>query len=154
MTPPDRRAHDSFADLCARNAAKVRSYARRRVGDAGADDVATETFLIAWRKLDRMPESPLPWLLGIARRVSSNQQRAAIRRNRLSERIAIHEPPPGGDPAMTGDGELLGALARCFASRRHRWQAFRDLCVTRCALGLVVGMRGMPATSTVRPTGC
>ena len=95
MTPPDRRAEDAFDDLFTRYAAPIRSYARRRIGDAAADDVVTETFLIAWRKLDRMPEPPLPWLLGIARRVSSNQQRAAARRNRLSERIAFHEPPPG-----------------------------------------------------------
>jgi hypothetical protein len=26
------------------------------------DDVVSETFLVCWRKLDRVPEEPLPWL--------------------------------------------------------------------------------------------
>jgi Sigma-70 region 2 len=47
----------------------VLAYAWRRVGDeAGAADVAAETFLIAWRRLvDARPSRA--WLLAIARRV-------------------------------------------------------------------------------------
>jgi len=111
MSPPDRRADDALDELFGRYAAQIRSYARRRIGDASADDVVTETFLIAWRRLDRMPETPLPWLLGIARHVMSNQQRAAVRRDRLAQRIAFHEPSASSDAATPEVGEVLRALA-------------------------------------------
>ena len=56
-------------------------YAIRRTADrAAAEEAVSETFLIAWRRLDDMPEEALPWLLGVARRVLANQRRAAGRR--------------------------------------------------------------------------
>jgi RNA polymerase sigma-70 factor, ECF subfamily len=30
------------------------------------DDIVSETFLVVWRRLDDVPESPLPWLLAVA----------------------------------------------------------------------------------------
>jgi len=111
MTESARRTDADFDEIFDRHAAQVRSYARRRIGDAAADDVVTETFLIAWRKLDRMPEAPLPWLLGIARRVLSNEQRAALRRSRLSERIAFHAPRASSDAPTAPDDGILAALA-------------------------------------------
>ena len=40
---------------------------------ACAEDVASETFLIAWRRLADVPEQPLPWLLGVARNLLRQQ---------------------------------------------------------------------------------
>jgi hypothetical protein len=47
----------------------VRAYARRRVPPEVVDDVVSETFLVVWRRLDDVPEAPLPWLLAVARNV-------------------------------------------------------------------------------------
>lgn len=45
----------------------VRAYAWRR-DPAFADDVVSETFLVAWRRLDDIPaEASLSWLLGVSR---------------------------------------------------------------------------------------
>ncbi len=56
-------------------------YAIRRTDDrAAAEEAVSETFLVAWRRLDAMPADPLPWLLGVARKVLANQHRAARRR--------------------------------------------------------------------------
>jgi RNA polymerase sigma-70 factor (ECF subfamily) len=66
----------------------VLAYARRRAPISVADDVAAETFAVAWRKADRIPREPLPWLLGIARRVLATQRRSSERRERLSNRLA------------------------------------------------------------------
>jgi RNA polymerase sigma-70 factor (ECF subfamily) len=38
-----------------------------------------ETFLVCWRKLERVPEEPLPWLYAVARKTLANQRRQAAR---------------------------------------------------------------------------
>ena len=52
----------------------------RRGAGANADDVVSETFLVAWRRLEAIGEDPLPWLLGVARRVLSNARGGERRR--------------------------------------------------------------------------
>lgn len=60
---------------------RVLAYALRRAPSRGsAEEVVSDTFLTAWRRFDAMPADPLPWLLGIARKVLANQRRAAGRR--------------------------------------------------------------------------
>jgi RNA polymerase sigma-70 factor (ECF subfamily) len=54
---------------------RVLAYAASHAGARLAEDITSETFTIAWRKLDQMPANALPWLLGIAR----NLVRAARR---------------------------------------------------------------------------
>jgi RNA polymerase sigma factor (sigma-70 family) len=53
-----------------------------------AEDVTSEVFLIAWRKLSGVPEPPLPWLLGVARNLLRQQAAAGRRRRLLADRIA------------------------------------------------------------------
>lgn len=69
---------------------QIAAYARRRLNEDEADDVVAETFLIAWRRLDQIPDGPLAllWLYGVARRVASQQHRSAQRRGRLVTRLA------------------------------------------------------------------
>lgn len=60
---------------------RVLAYALRRATDRGqAEEVVSETFLVAWRRLAEVPSEPLPWLLGTARRVLANQRRSSRRR--------------------------------------------------------------------------
>lgn len=49
----------------------VRRYVHHRGVTGGrADDVVAETFLVAWRRLDEVPDDdPVPWLLAVARNV-------------------------------------------------------------------------------------
>lgn len=79
--------------------ADVLAYARRRVAADLADDAVAETFAIAWRRRDEMPEPPLLWLYGIARGVVSNQRRSEKRRTRLVDRLALEPAPVADDPA-------------------------------------------------------
>jgi RNA polymerase sigma-70 factor, ECF subfamily len=93
----------------------VRRYIVRRQSAALVDDAIAETFLVAWRRLEEIPDRTLPWLLGVARRVLADQRRAVRRRRSLSERLRVDaltdgtaedwEPPPGLTP------ELASALA-------------------------------------------
>jgi DNA-directed RNA polymerase specialized sigma24 family protein len=60
-----------FDECFRQHYAHVLAYALRRLPDrSAAEDVAAETFLVAWRRLDDIPGDPLPWLLGIARHVT------------------------------------------------------------------------------------
>jgi RNA polymerase sigma-70 factor (ECF subfamily) len=90
--------------------AAVVSYVRRRVSADGVEDVVAETFLIAWRRLDSVPDEPLPWLLGVARNVIASQRRGASRREALTARLQQLQPrwaePTGSD------GLVATALAR------------------------------------------
>lgn len=65
----------------------VRAYVLRRAASSVVDDVVAETFLITWRRLDSVGDDPLPWLLGVARRLLANQYRAERRRSALLVRL-------------------------------------------------------------------
>jgi len=64
----------------------VRRYVWRREPSL-ADDVVAETFLIAWRRLDDVPEAARPWLIGVARNVRLNLRRGAHRQQAVTERL-------------------------------------------------------------------
>jgi RNA polymerase sigma factor (sigma-70 family) len=111
VTELDRRAR--FEALFAEHAAAVRAYARRRTDPTSADDVVSDVFVVAWRRLDDVPPDALPWLLACARRVLANQRRSARRRialidrlDRRSERGAVS--PDTGDALL---GRALGMLS-------------------------------------------
>jgi RNA polymerase sigma-70 factor, ECF subfamily len=89
----------------------VYRYVMRRVEEPAVEDVVAETFLVAWRRQDEIRGDPLPWLLGVARRVCANHLRGRNRRVALGERLAAqpHGPPTPGASAQ--DHGLKRALA-------------------------------------------
>ena len=82
-----------FAQLFAANRADLLTYAvRRAASPEDAADVLSETFLIAWRKLDSLPpgDQGRLWLFGVARNVlrrgaSRDQAIAAVVERLASE---------------------------------------------------------------------
>lgn len=61
-----------FGELFERHARAIGDYAARRVGHAAAEDVLSETFLVAFRRrasFDHTWETAKPWLFGIASRL-------------------------------------------------------------------------------------
>ncbi|HWF51538.1 MAG TPA: RNA polymerase sigma factor [Solirubrobacteraceae bacterium] len=65
----------------------VRAYVLRRAASSVVDDVVAETFLITWRRLESVGDDPLPWILGVARRLLANHYRAERRRSALLVRL-------------------------------------------------------------------
>lgn len=60
---------------------RVLAYVLRRTeGREVAEEIVSETFLIAWRRLEALPLEPLPWLLGTARKVVGHRRRSERRR--------------------------------------------------------------------------
>lgn len=92
----------------------VQRYLHRRARAADADDVLSETLLVVWRRLDDVPDAPLPWCIGAARRCLANHRRGEQRRLRLVERTAAQPHPcGGGDPQQVveqGEPELSAAM--------------------------------------------
>lgn len=104
--------HAAFGELVRRHQSAVRHFLRHLArGDAAlADDLAQETFILAYRQLARFENrSSFPtWLLGIAH----NQWRNARRRMRSvpmeAEHLAALEPAP----ATTASSDLKHDLAQ------------------------------------------
>ena len=55
----------------------ILGYTLARLEPERARDATAETFLIAWRRLDDVPDEPGAWLFGVARKVVA--QRAGVR---------------------------------------------------------------------------
>lgn len=73
-------------------------YLRRRAASE-PEDLTTEVFLVAWRRRSELPDAPLPWLYGVARKVLANHRRGAGRRDALAERAGAHAELAAPDPA-------------------------------------------------------
>jgi RNA polymerase sigma-70 factor, ECF subfamily len=100
----------------------VRAFIRRRAPDSIVEDVVSETFLVCWRKLDRVPDEPLPWLYAVARKTLANQRRRLAREQRVGAvdpASAVAEPEPVGDAILAAafaalserDREVLRLIA-------------------------------------------
>jgi RNA polymerase sigma-70 factor, ECF subfamily len=81
----------------------VRRYVWRRAPLHG-DDVAAETFLVAWRRIDDVPANALPWLITVARSTLLNVRRRSRRQAAVSGRLAA-EPAP----ALPGEADSVGS---------------------------------------------
>lgn len=109
-TPLSRLAR--FEALFSDHQRSVLAYAMRRAPAHDAEDVAAETFTIAWRKLDSIPpEAPLPWLYAVARRVLANQRRGNGRRERLTALLRPDDVPTPLHAGVDMDSPAFEALA-------------------------------------------
>lgn len=122
--------------LFAEHAGAVRAYALRRSDPATADDVVSDVFVVACRRLADVPADALPWLLGCARRVLANHERSGRRQAALGVRIAEAERLAG--PPVSPDGGLARALTRLSARDRELLMlvAWEDLEPARAARAL------------------
>ena len=108
------------------HAADVYAFALRRTSRSAAQDAVSETFLVAWRRLDSVPETAKPWLLGVARRVLANQRRAEGRQIALHARLGSAQPKACGpdaaevaEPATpTSDSTVSAALGALSPAER------------------------------------
>ena len=125
---------------------RVFAYALRRAADRGsAEEAVSETFLIAWRQREALPEEPIPWLFGVARKVLANQRRAAGRRQPDGPHTSLDQvevPHPGQTPfEQLAERE---AFASAFARLSER---------DRETLGLIA-WDGLEAREAAEVVGC
>lgn len=79
---------DRFTVLYGSCYSSVYAYAVSRAGRQLAEEVASETFSVAWRRIDDVPDDALPWLLGVARNVLRESYRAEARRRSLENELS------------------------------------------------------------------
>ena len=108
-----------FAALYEASYGAIHAYSSRRVGDQAADEIAAETFLVAWRRWDAIPPDPLPWLYGVAGNVVLRHLEASSRQRRtqtaLDDELRLR---PGG-AAEAEDERLWEAWAQLRAVDRE-----------------------------------
>ena len=123
---------------------RVFAYARRHVERGAADEVVSETFLIAWRRLREVPEDALPWLLVVARNLIANHRRKLKGEQRMTEQVAaLYRVVPAAatpDEVAVDRSQLLHAL-----------EALSEL--EREAL-LLTGWDGLSDIQAARVCGC
>jgi RNA polymerase sigma-70 factor (ECF subfamily) len=119
---------ECFAVLFDRYYAQIHRYAARRLGRDLADDVAAETFLVAFMRRERYDISrhdARPWLYGIASNLIARHHRAEVRRYRALSRAGVDEVSEGHADLVAGrlDAQayrrpLAAALAGIHAAER------------------------------------
>lgn len=104
-----------FEQIYAANYEPILAYALRRTGTPeDAADVASETFLVAWRRLDDVPagDGGRLWLFGVARMVLANQHRGERRRERLGARLLAYAAPQSATAAGPANDGVAAAFGR------------------------------------------
>jgi len=105
MGSDDQRVTDDrayFESLYREHYGAIMRFAARRTDEQSARDITAETFLAAWRRLDRVPRAkPLPWLYAVARNMLIHELRGKARRSRLDDRLRAQPSAPARDPADT-----------------------------------------------------
>jgi RNA polymerase sigma factor (sigma-70 family) len=126
--------------------ANVLAFSMRRIsGRETAEDAVAETFAVAWRRRERIPDPALPWLYAIALRVIANQYRSSRRRRNLDARLT-HEAGTG----VTGDNDITASLDR----RDAFSTAFGLLSEAEREVLRLIAWEGLDMRDAARVLGC
>jgi RNA polymerase sigma-70 factor (ECF subfamily) len=137
-----RDRENAFDALFAEHYEEVLAYVVRRAPVANAEDALAETFLVAWRRADQLPDDPLPWLYGVARRVLSNPRRGDRRRRALTARL-ISRSLDSGPRWEPPDGLSLELVEGLASLSEHEREA-----------GLLVAWEGLDPARAAVAAGC
>ena len=133
------------------HAGAVRTYAARRSDGQTAEEVVADVFLVAWRRLDDVPEEdPLPWLLGVARRALANRRRSAARQQAVQARVHAERLDPAWGPSERTelDEAVWVALERISEHDREALLLVAWEGLTPAQASIVLGLR--PNTFSTR----
>ncbi|MFC7216968.1 RNA polymerase sigma factor [Streptomyces polyrhachis] len=125
---------------------QVWAYAVSRAGRQVADEVVSETFAIAWRRLDDIPAPALPWLLGVARNVLRDSVRAEVRRASLAAETRSWARHPAG--------EAVGDVAEDVAERLALLAALAALSDADREVLTLTAWQGLAPAEAARVVGC
>jgi RNA polymerase sigma-70 factor (ECF subfamily) len=106
---------NSFRALAYASLGPVAAYVRRRLyplTEADLDDVVSETLVVAWRRFDSVPEPDVAWMIGVARNVLRNQQRARRRRDSAEAKVRPSDVTASAEDVVIADDTIRRALAQ------------------------------------------
>lgn len=103
---------ERFEQVFRDTARTVLSFVWTRTGPEEAKDVVAQTFLVAWRRFADLPEEPLPWLIGVARRILADKQRAHHRQEALWDRMSSRYSGTAVDADVVEQLHLRGSIGK------------------------------------------
>ncbi|GIH79909.1 RNA polymerase sigma factor [Planobispora longispora] len=118
--------HEDFSRVFDAHFAEIHRYIARRLDTQTADDLAADTFLIAFRDRERFDPSRggiRPWLYGIATNLLARHRRDEVRRWKALSRTAAgddQESPEGAVTAKVSAQQVTGSLAGALAGLAKR----------------------------------
>lgn len=127
---PSLHDPERFGEVFDAHFAEIHGYAAKRLGPDAAADVASQTFLEAFRRRDRYDPSRAAvrtWLYGIATNLIAKHRRNEVRALRARERLGPGDTGGGEGHADAVDarvsaqglrGRLAGAIAALSAGER------------------------------------
>ncbi|MGQ0679862.1 MAG: RNA polymerase sigma factor [Actinomycetota bacterium] len=110
-------------DLWREHLAPLVLYAMRRCPSReDAMDVVAEVYLVAWRRIQQVPDGPAarPWLFAVARNLIANQRRGELRRSRLALRLASEVEVEVPEPSEPSEAVAALRMALLLLSERNR----------------------------------
>lgn len=139
---PQNRAQ--FDRIYADHFDHISRYCHRRLPAQDANDATAEVFVVAWKKIERMPPGrELPWLYGVARHEVNRSRRSGRRRGALAAKLggqaARFEPGPEAVVVRNADHErLVEALAQLKPEDQEvlRLRAYEHLTLSQIAIVL------------------
>lgn len=93
----------AFGEIFDRHFVRIHGYLARRAGGQAADDLAGETFAVAFaarERYDMSYDSAAPWLFGIATNVLRGNRRAWTRAKRMLEHLPVPVEAPSEDRSL------------------------------------------------------
>ncbi len=107
----DERDPEAFREVCRAHYGTVSRYLAARADRSAVEDVAAETFLVAWRRQAELPPHIVPWLLNTAAKCLANARRSRERADALALRPAVVTPAAAPDvESVVDDGARRRAL--------------------------------------------
>lgn len=122
---------------------RVAAYLLARSDQVTAAEALSRTFEVAWRRRQDMPDEPLPWLLGVARRVLADERRGGHRRQALAERLQHNTPEP-----------LQADHAMAFQERSALAPALEELTPVQREALLLIAWDGLSEREAAAALGC
>lgn len=128
---------------------RVAAYLLSRTDRDSAAEALARTLEVVWQRLEDVPYDPLPWLLGVARRVLSDQWRAQGRRDALMVRLTEAEDRRHRETVHEREEGVDAALDRLVAVH-----ALKGLTDSERELLLLVAWDGLTAREASQVLGC
>ena len=104
---------ERFRELYRTHRGAVTAYVRRRAPAEAVEDIVADTFLVCWRRRDRVPPDALPWLYAVALRTAANYSRKRAH----ADPAGIPIDPPAFTPPLPADDPVLAAAFAALSER-------------------------------------
>lgn len=144
-TSSPREREERFQEIYDSAYVDLLRFVRRRVHPTHAEDVVGEVMLVAWRRLDDVPDdlsAARAWLFGVARKTLQNTRR----RDNRHEAVAVRLAEVRHDPTDIGQ---LPDLVACRVDIAAAWPLLSALHQEAIALSVLDGLAAPEAAAVL-----